>query len=161
MEIADRCVVAMHYTLTNQQGETLDSSAGHGPLVYLHGFGNIIPGLEKALVGAKAGDKLDVTVAPEEAYGVRDERLVQNVPRRAFQGIRDIQPGMSFTAQGEGGMPTRVVVQRVAGDIVTIDANHPLAGETLRFAVEIASVREASEEELAHGHVHGEGGHHH
>lgn len=160
MQIADRCVVSFHYTLTNDRGEILDSSNGANPLAYLHGAGNIIPGLEKALLGKIAGDKLNVTVAPAEAYGERDARLVQDVPRRAFQGIKDIKAGMSFTAEGPHG-PTRVVVTRVSGDMVTVDGNHPLAGETLTFSVEIAEVREASEEEMAHGHVHGAGGHHH
>jgi FKBP-type peptidyl-prolyl cis-trans isomerase SlyD len=160
MQIADRSVVSFHYTLTNDRGEVLDSSSGGSPLAYLHGSGNIIPGLEKALLGKVAGDKLQVTVAPAEGYGERDARLIQEVPRRAFQGIKDIKAGMSFTAQGPQG-PTRVTVTRVAGDMVTVDGNHPLAGETLNFDVEITQVREASEEELAHGHVHGEGGHHH
>ncbi|HEX4895740.1 MAG TPA: peptidylprolyl isomerase [Solimonas sp.] len=160
MEIAEQRVVLMHYTLTNDRGEVLDSSQGHDPLAYLHGSGNIIPGLEKALLGKKAGDKLQVKVAPAEGYGERDERLLQNVPRRAFQGVKDIQPGMSFTAQGDRG-PMRVVVTRVAGDMVTVDGNHPLAGETLNFDVEITEVRAATAEEMEHGHVHGPGGHHH
>jgi FKBP-type peptidyl-prolyl cis-trans isomerase SlyD len=160
MLIADQCVVSFHYTLTNDRGEILDSSSGASPLAYLHGAGNIIPGLEKALVGKTIGDKLKVQVAPAEGYGERDARLVQDVPRRAFQGIKDIKAGMSFTAEGPNGA-TRVVVTRVAGDMVTVDGNHPLAGESLNFDVEITSVREASAEELAHGHVHGEGGHHH
>lgn len=160
MQITDRCVVSFHYTLTNDRGEVLDSSDGGEPLAYLHGCGNIIPGLEKALTGKQAGDKLNVKVRPEEGYGERDERLVQDVPRQAFQGVRDIKPGMSFTAEGEHG-PARVTVTRVAGDVVTVDGNHPLAGEALTFDVEIASVREASPEELDHGHVHGQGGHHH
>lgn len=160
MEIANQRVVYIHYTLTNDAGEVLDSSRGAEPLAYLQGGGNIIPGLENALVGKTAGDKLVVKVAPAEGYGERNEQLVQNVPRRAFQGIKDIQPGMSFTAQGSGG-PMRVVVTRVVGDMVTVDGNHPLAGENLTFDVEITEVRTATEEELSHGHVHGAGGHHH
>jgi FKBP-type peptidyl-prolyl cis-trans isomerase SlyD len=160
MLVAERCVVSMHYRLTNDAGEVLDSSEGRDPLTYLHGAGNIIPGLEKALLGKQAGDKLDVRVTPAEGYGEQDPKLVQQVPRRAFQGIKDIKAGMRFTAQGPRG-PQDVVVTRVAGDMVTVDGNHPLAGEHLNFAVEITEVREASEEELAHGHVHGPGGHHH
>lgn len=160
MEIANQRVVYIHYTLTNDAGEVLDSSRGAEPLAYLQGGGNIIPGLENALVGKTAGDKLVVKVAAAEGYGERNEQLVQNVPRRAFQGIKDIQPGMSFTAQGNGG-PMRVVVTRVIGDMVTVDGNHPLAGENLTFDVEITEVRAATEEELSHGHVHGAGGHHH
>jgi FKBP-type peptidyl-prolyl cis-trans isomerase SlyD len=160
MQIANQSVVLMHYTLTNDKGEVLDSSAGADPLAYLHGSGNIIPGLENALTGKQAGDKLKVTVAPQDGYGVRDDKLVQQVPRRAFQGVANIQAGMSFTADGPNG-PTRVTVTKVLGDMVTVDANHALAGETLNFDVEITEVRAATEEELAHGHVHGAGGHHH
>jgi FKBP-type peptidyl-prolyl cis-trans isomerase SlyD len=160
MQIADQLVVLMHYTLTNDQGEVIDSSSGGEPLAYIHGGGGIIPGLEKALTGKQTGDKLTVKVTPAEGYGERDERLIQQVPRRAFQGIKDIQPGMSFQAQGNGG-PMQVTVTRVMGDMVTVDGNHPLAGETLNFDVEITDVRAATEEELAHGHVHGVGGHHH
>lgn len=160
MEIAEQRVVLMHYTLTNDQGEVLDSSRGNEPLAYLQGAGNIIPGLENALLGKRAGDKLQVKVAPAQGYGERNPELVQQVPRRAFQGIKDIQPGMSFTAQGANG-PARVLVTRVAGDMVTVDGNHPLAGESLNFDVEITEVRAATAEEMAHGHVHGVGGHHH
>ncbi|MEC9364861.1 MAG: FKBP-type peptidyl-prolyl cis-trans isomerase [Sinimarinibacterium flocculans] len=160
MEIAQQRVVYIHYTLTNDAGEVLDSSRGNEPLAYLHGAGNIIAGLESALAGKQAGDKLNVRVEPSQGYGERDERLVQDVPRRAFEGIAEIQPGMSFQAQSNQG-PMRVVVTRVAGDMVTVDGNHPLAGEALNFDVEVTEVRDASQEELSHGHVHGPGGHHH
>jgi FKBP-type peptidyl-prolyl cis-trans isomerase SlyD len=160
MEIAERCVANFHYTLTNSQGEVLDSSSGGEPLAYLHGAGNIIPGLEKALLGKKVGDKLDVTVSPAEGYGERNDSLVQTVPRNLFQGVDEIQPGMSFQAQSSQG-PMRVVVTAVTDENVTVDGNHPLAGETLHFAVEITAVRDASLEELTHGHVHGPGGHQH
>ena len=160
MNIAKDSVALFHYTLTNAKGEVLDSSSGGDPLAYLHGGGNIIPGLEKALEGKVAGDKLKVTVSPEEGYGKLDPTLVQQVPRRAFQGVADIQPGMSFTTQGPHGA-MRVVVTKVLGDMVTIDGNHALAGETLNFDVEITEVRAATQEELDHGHVHGAGGHHH
>ncbi len=161
MLIAQDKVVLIHYTLTNDKGEVVDSSSGGAPLSYLHGKGNIIPGLEKALEGKQAGDKLDVKVAPAEGYGERDDQLVQQVPRRAFAGVQDVQPGMQFHAQGSGGQMRVVTVVRIAGDMVTVDGNHPLAGENLTFAVEVTEVRDASEEELAHGHVHGPGGHHH
>lgn len=160
MEIANQRVVYIHYTLTNDAGEVLDSSQGGEPLAYLHGSSNIIPGLENALTGKQAGDKLNVKVAPAQGYGERNEQLIQEVPRRAFQGISDIQPGMSFQAQSSQG-PTRVVVTRVVGDMVTVDGNHPLAGENLNFDVEVTEVRAATEEEMTHGHVHGPGGHHH
>lgn len=160
MNIAKDTAVLFHYTLTNDKGEVLDSSSGSEPLAYLHGGGNIIPGLEKALEGKAAGDKLKVTVPPEEAYGKLDAALIQQVPRRAFQGVAKIEPGMSFTTQGPQGM-MRVTVTKVLGDMVTIDGNHALAGETLTFDVEITDVRAASQEELDHGHIHGPGGHHH
>ncbi|MEW6169740.1 MAG: peptidylprolyl isomerase [Pseudomonadota bacterium] len=160
MEIANQRVAYIHYTLTNDAGEVLDSSREAEPLAYLHGAGNIVPGLESALSGKQAGDRLNVKVAPAEGYGERDEALVQDVPRGAFQGISDIEPGMAFTAQSNRGT-MRVVVTRVAGDVVTVDGNHPLAGETLNFDVEVTEVRPATEEELSHGHVHGPGGQHH
>lgn len=160
MQIAERSVVSIHYTLTDAEGEVIDSSAGGSPLVYLHGAGNIITGLESALVGRKAGDTLKVEVAPADGYGEHDPRKVQEVPREAFQGVDQIDVGMRFQAQGNHG-PISVVVTAVSSDLVTVDGNHPLAGQTLFFDVEITAVREASEEKLAHGHVHGDGGHHH
>lgn len=160
MQIADRCVASFHYTLTNDRGEVIDQSAKGEPLSYLHGGGNIIAGLEKALVGKQMGDVLEVTVAPGEGYGVRRPELVQQVPRAAFEGIEQIELGMSFSAQSNQG-PMRVTVTAIEGDQITVDGNHPLAGETLHFAVEIADVRPASAEELNHGHAHGPGGHAH
>ena len=159
MQIADRCVAYFHYTLTNDAGEVLDSSEGREPLPYLHGKGNIVVGLEKELTGKQAGDKLNVTVKPEEGYGLRNPELVQKVPRRAFQGVDKLEPGMQFQAESNHG-PVSVVVTDVTGDMVTVDGNHPLAGETLHFAIEITQVRDASVEEVMHGHVHGPGGHH-
>lgn len=160
MQIAQNSVVAFHYTLTNDAGEVLDSSEGREPLTYLHGAGNIIPGLEKQLEGRTPGDKLQAKVAPEEGYGEVQPQLVQEVPRDAFQGVDSVEPGMQFQAQTQGG-PLMVTVTQVEGDTVTVDGNHPLAGQSLNFDVEIAEVREASEEEVEHGHVHGEGGHEH
>ena len=156
MQIADRSVVLIHYTLTNEQGEVLDSSSGGEPLAYLHGMGNLVPGLEKALAGKIAGDKLKVKVPPEEGYGLRDEKRVEQVPRRAFQGVRELKPGMRFNSGGGA-----ITVVRTMGDMVTVDSNHELAGVTLNFEVDVTEVREATGEELAHGHVHGAGGHHH
>ncbi|EWH01757.1 FKBP-type peptidyl-prolyl cis-trans isomerase [Halomonas sp. BC04] len=157
MQIAQNSVVAFHYTLTNDAGEVLDSSEGRDPLTYLHGAGNIIPGLEKELEGRESGEKLNVTVAPEEGYGEVQPQLVQEVPRDAFQGVEAVEPGMQFQAQTQGG-PLMVTVTKIEGDTVTVDGNHPLAGQKLNFDVEIADVREASQEEIEHGHVHGEGG---
>lgn len=160
MLIAERCVAAFHYTLTNEQGEVIDSSNGQEPLTYLHGAGNIVPGLEREMTGKRAGDTFTVVVAPEEGYGLHHAGLIQRVPRAAFQGVDTIEPGMQFQANGPNG-PMTVTVTAVEEDTVTIDGNHPLAGKPLHFAIEIAHVREASAEEQAHGHVHGPGGHHH
>jgi FKBP-type peptidyl-prolyl cis-trans isomerase SlyD len=160
MQIAQDSVVSIHYTLTSDSGEVIDSSSGADPLTYLQGHGNLIPGLERELEGKKSGDKLNVRIAPTDGYGEMDDTLVQDVPRAAFAGAPDIQVGMQFQAQSNHG-PRTVTVTKVATDVVTVDGNHPLAGKHLNFAVEIMEVRAASEEELAHGHVHGPGGHHH
>jgi FKBP-type peptidyl-prolyl cis-trans isomerase SlyD len=160
MEISDHKVVTIHYTLTNTEGDVLDTSRDGEPLAYLHGAGNIIPGLENALTGKRAGDRLNVSVSPEQGYGDHDPAMVQRVPRGAFQGIDTIEPGMQFHAETAEGLQTVLVVE-VDNDTVVVDGNHPMAGQVLNFDVEIAAVREASSEELDHGHVHGAGGHHH
>ena len=160
MAVALNTVVLIHYTLKNDSGEVLDSSERDSPLAYLHGRGNLIPGLERELEGKQSGDRLQVTIAPADAYGEYDEALVQRVPRSAVQGVKDLQEGMQLHARTDEGVQTLVVTQ-VDKDSVTLDGNHPLAGQTLHFDVEIAEVRKATEEELAHGHVHGPGGHHH
>lgn len=160
MLVARDTVVTIHYTLKNDAGEVLDSSAGGEPLAYIHGGGNIIVGLEEALEGKTAGDHIAVAIPAAKAYGEHDDALIQHVPRRAFQSGGDVKAGTRFTAQTEHG-PRQVVVTRVAGDMVTVDGNHPLAGQALNFDVEITEVRAASDEELAHGHVHGAGGHDH
>jgi len=153
-------VVTIHYTLTDQEGEVLDSSVGEQPLSYLHGRGNIIIGLEKALEGKKAGEKLQVTVPPDEAYGTVNEALVMQIPRTAFKDVDNLEPGMRFQVQGNEGVQV-VTVTDIGESDVTVDGNHPLAGEELTFDVEITEVREATQEELSHGHVHGPGGHEH
>jgi FKBP-type peptidyl-prolyl cis-trans isomerase SlyD len=153
-------VVRLDYTLRDEQGKVLDSSSGRGPLSYLHGKRNIIPGLEQALAGKSAGDKLDVTVPPEQGYGVRDERLVQIVARAKFGEVAGLAPGMQVRANGPQG-PRLVTVVRVDRDFVTVDGNHPLAGRTLHFSLEVTEVRKATHEEITHGHVHGPGGHQH
>ena len=152
--IGDNIVASIHYKLTNNSGEVLDSSEGGEPLAYLHGAGNLIPGLEKELVGKTAGASLQVTVAPDEAYGPVHDQLIEVVPREAFQGVETIEPGMGFEAQGSDGQARRIVVTEVNGDQITIDGNHPLAGVELSFDVQIVEVRDATEEEIAHGHVH-------
>ncbi len=160
MKIAEKSVVAIDYTLKNDNGEVLDSSEGREPLYYLQGFGNIIPGLEEALLEKEAGDTIQVSIPPEKAYGLRNEEAVVQVNRDQFEGVDDIQVGMEVQTQGEQGVQL-FTVSKIFGDTIMLDGNHPLAGETLHFDVKVMEVREASEEELAHGHVHGPGGHHH
>ena len=161
MQVANNMVVTIDYTLTDNDGTVLDSSDGGGPLAYLHGQGNIIVGLEEALEGLSAGDAVDVTVLPEKAYGERRDDLIQVVPRERFVTDGEIEVGMTFHSHesDNGGRVVRVV--EVSPEQVTIDGNHPLAGVTLNFSVRIQDVREASAEELDHGHVHGPGTHHH
>lgn len=156
MQIAKDTVVQIHYTLRDDAGEIIDSSSGKDPLTYLQGHGNLIPGLEVALEGKSSGAHEEVVIAPEHGYGLHDEQLVQQVPRSAFSGVEKIEVGMRFHAG-----PQDVVVTRIDGDTITIDANHALAGATLHFSVDIVHVRAATREELEHGHVHGPGGHHH
>jgi FKBP-type peptidyl-prolyl cis-trans isomerase SlyD len=160
MNIEKDKVVSIDYTLTGDDGQVIDSSKGREPLHYLHGAGNIIPGLESALEGKAQGDQVNVSVPPEQGYGPRDERMVQAVPRASFGGVAEIKPGMQFQAQTNAG-PRIITVVDVQGDQVMIDANHPLAGQTLNFDVNVRDVRDATQEELSHGHVHGPGGHHH
>ena len=160
MKIADNKVALIHYTLTNADQDVLDSSEGQEPLAYIHGHGHIVPGLENALDGRSKGDRFSVTVSAQEGYGEHDERLTQAVPRQMFSGVEEIEVGMQFHAQTEQGMQVVTVVS-VADDTITIDGNHPLAGQDLHFDIEVVDVRDASAEELEHGHVHGEGGHHH
>ena len=160
MVIAQNRVVTMHYTLKDEQGETIDSSQGHEPLAYIQGIGNIIPGLEDALEGKTKGDKLEVTIAPEDGYGERQENMVQKVAKSGFQGDEELVVGMQVQVETKNG-PAIAMVSEIAGEDVTLDLNHPLAGVTLNFDVEVMDVREATDEELDHGHVHGPGGHHH
>ena len=152
--IGDNLVVSMHYKLTDNDGNVLDSSEGAEPLTYLHGAGNIIPGLEKELVGKVEGDSHQVKVEPDEGYGEIDPELIQTVDIAAFQGVESVEVGMSFEAQAADGSVQHIVIKNVEGEEVTIDANHPLAGVTLNFDVDIVSVRDATEEEIDHGHVH-------
>ena len=153
-------VVSIDYTLTGAGGEVIDTSQGGEPLTYLHGSGNIIPGLERALEGKSAGDEVNAVVAPDQGYGQKNPGLVQPVPRSQFPGVTDIKVGMQFQAQTNHG-PRVVTVVGVDDNTVTVDANHPLAGETLNFAVRVVDVRDATQQELDHGHAHGPGGHQH
>ncbi|MFT5034029.1 MAG: FKBP-type peptidyl-prolyl cis-trans isomerase SlyD [Bermanella sp.] len=154
MKIANDCAVAIHYTLTDEEGKQLDSSADGEPLTYLHGHGGIIPGLESALTDKAKGDSLKVVVQPEDGYGELNPDMLQQVPLEAFQGVESIEAGMQFQAEGDGGQMQMVVVREVTDETVLVDGNHPLAGQVLNFDVTIETVREASAEELEHGHVH-------
>ena len=161
MLIAANKAVSIDYTLTNDAGEVIDSSAGGAPLAYLHGAGNIIPGLEKALEGKQAGDELNVSIEPEDAYGEYLAELVSTLNRSLFEGVDELEVGMQFHASGPDGGMQIVTIRDIEGDDVIVDGNHPLAGQRLNFKVKVVAVREANAEELAHGHIHGEGGHHH
>lgn len=157
MQIADDKAVAIDYTLRNDEGEVLDSSEGAEPLVYLHGCGNIIPGLEQALNGKQAGDSLEVSIEPEQGYGEYQAELVATLSRSMFEGVDELEPGMQFHASAPDGGMQIVTVREVDGDDVIVDGNHPLAGQRLHFQVKVVEVRDATAEELEHGHVHGEG----
>ncbi|MBT65336.1 MAG: peptidylprolyl isomerase [Puniceicoccaceae bacterium] len=157
MQIAEGTVVAMDYALKDDEGTLLDQSQPGQPLTYLHGHKNIIPGLEAALVGKAAGDTVEVRVAPEDGYGAPNPALEQVVPRDRFQGVETLEVGMQFQASTDQG-PVSVRVVKVEEDNVTVDGNHPLAGKHLNFNVTVQDVREATEEELAHGHIHQGGG---
>lgn len=160
MQIEKNKVATIEYTLKNDNGDVLDTSDGRDPMAYIQGVGNLIPGLEEELEGKAAGDEIQVSIPPEKAYGVRNDDLVQVVERSVFQGVDNLQVGMQFQAQSDQG--TQVIwITKIEGDDVTIDGNHPLAGENLNFDVKVVEVREASDEELDHGHVHGPGGHQH
>jgi FKBP-type peptidyl-prolyl cis-trans isomerase SlyD len=161
MSIKDNSAVSFHYSLTDDEGQQLDSSAGKEPLAYLHGAGNIIPGLENALTGKAVGDSMTVAVSAAEGYGEVQQELIQDVPRTSFQGIEQIEVGMQFEAQTGQGGTVPVTVTAVTDETVTVDGNHPLAGKNLNFDVSIEAVRDATAEELEHGHVHGPGGHEH
>ncbi|TVS10494.1 MAG: peptidylprolyl isomerase [Wenzhouxiangella sp.] len=152
MEIKENTVVSIEYTLTDDDGQIIDTSEGREPLVYLHGHGNIIPGLEQAIEGKTVGDELAVSVQPEEAYGPYREELIQDVPRSAFDGVDKVEPGMSFRAESSAG-PMTVTVREVGDETVKVDGNHMLAGQNLNFKVEIKDVREASEAEKSEGAV--------
>ncbi|MEE4659771.1 MAG: peptidylprolyl isomerase [Halieaceae bacterium] len=150
----DNMVVSIHYTLKDEEGTVIDSSQGSEPLTYLHGAGNIIPGLENAIAGKAPGDSLQVVVEPGQGYGEYQAELLQVVPKQAFEGVETVEPGMAFMAQAADGSQRRIVVRDVEGDEVTVDANHELAGVDLHFSVDVMDVREATAEEKDHGHAH-------
>jgi len=159
VQIQPKSVVSIEYTLKDDAGEVLDKSEGRAPLTYLHGVGNLVPGLEKALDGKAVGDTVEATVTPADGYGDRNEKLVRRIPLRKIQDPRP-EVGKRYRAQLDDGLGI-VLVTAVSGDYASVDANHPLAGMTLHFTVKVVEVREATAEELSHGHVHGKGGHHH
>ena len=162
LPVADGCVVAIFYTLKDDEGEVLDTNRdGSTPLAYLHGSQNIVSGLEAALFGKRAGDRVQVVVEPEEGYGDHEEDLVQTVGRDELPEDTNPEPGMEVTGHSSDGFPVSGVICEVVGESVTIDFNHPLAGENLHFDVTIAEVRKATDEEREHGHPHEPGGHHH
>ena len=160
MQISKHKVVTIDYQLTDDAGNVIDESSD-GEFAYLHGERNIIPGLENALASRKVGDQFSVRIEPSEGYGERNDSLVQVVELSAFPSREDVEVGRQFHAQSDEGHPIVVTITDIEGDDVTIDANHPLAGITLNFAVTIREIRDASEEEKEHGHVHGPEGHHH
>jgi FKBP-type peptidyl-prolyl cis-trans isomerase SlyD len=159
MQVTDNTAVSIHYTLTNDEGEVLDSSIGQDTLVYLHGSGNIISGLEKALSGKSVGDKFNVRIPAKDAYGELTDEMIQVISKSMFEGIDKIEVGMQFHADVSYGTGVVTVVE-IDGDNITIDGNHPLAGQALTFDVEVVAVRPATQEETTHGHIHGEGCHH-
>lgn len=160
MKIGNHKVVSIDYTLTNNDGEVLDSSQGQEPLTYLHGVGFMIPGLEKALEGKSVGDTLSVTVEPKDGYGEHDDELVKVVEQSMFGDAERLEVGLQFQTETGDGIEV-VTVTAIEGDKVTVDGNHPLADITLNFDVQVTGVRKASQEELDHGHVHDADGHHH
>ncbi len=160
MQISKNSVVSIDYILTDAKGEILDQSSEGHPLAFIHGTGQLIPGLEKALVGKAKGDALKAEVPCAEAYGIRDNSLIQVLPKSDFEEIEELEVGLELEAESEDGIRI-ITVTKVEGDTITVDGNHPLAGVDLTFDVKIVDVREATQEELGHGHVHGPGGHHH
>lgn len=158
--IADGHVVTLHYRLTLDDGSIADESFGGDPLVYMHGRQNIVPGLEKQLTGKKPGDKCDVKVEPAEGYGDYDPTLDQTVPRSAFPAEAQLAVGIAFQAQDQRGQPITLYIRNIEGDQVTVSPNHPMAGQTLNFSIEILEIREATAQEKEHGHAH-PGGHDH
>jgi FKBP-type peptidyl-prolyl cis-trans isomerase SlyD len=160
MQLIKDKVAVINYTLKNKEGEIIDQS-NDGTFTYLHGARNIIPGLENALEDKKAGDKTSVVIEPKDAYGERDLEKIQRVPLDMFPDDVEIQEGMQFEAQSSEGAPTIVTVTVIDAGEVVVDENHPMAGIQLHFEVELVEVRDATEQELEHGHVHGPHGHDH
>ncbi|MEQ1558326.1 MAG: peptidylprolyl isomerase [Methyloglobulus sp.] len=159
MQVTDNTAVSIHYTLTDDTGAEIDSTVGEEPLVYLHGKGNIISGLEKALNDKKVGDKFNVRIEPIDAYGELSDEMVQVVSKEMFDGIDTLEVGMQFHADVNTGSGV-ITITKIDGNDITIDGNHPMAGQALNFDVEVVAVRPATKDEAAHGHIHGAGCHH-
>jgi FKBP-type peptidyl-prolyl cis-trans isomerase SlyD len=159
-KVQKNSVVSIDYTLTDDEGEVLDTSKGQDPLSYLHGHGQIVPGLERALEGKAIGDSVKVVVEPKDGYGQRDQKRVMHVNRAKLPSDLDPEVGMQLAGQDDKGQVIPLWITQVSATEVTLDGNHPLAGQTLHFDVQIKDVRQATEEELHHGHAHGPGGHH-
>ncbi len=160
MQIEKDKVVYFHYTLSDDKGEAFETSNGSHPMTYLHGHGNILPALESEMAGKQAGDQFQVTLTPEQGYGQRNENAQQRIPIKHLMQKTKLRPGMAVKVNTEHG-PRDVVIVKVGKFNVDVDTNHPLAGKTITFDIAIEDVRDAEAEELAHGHVHGVGGHHH
>ncbi|MGI2260153.1 FKBP-type peptidyl-prolyl cis-trans isomerase [Shewanella sp. GXUN23E] len=160
MTVQDNMVVQFHYTLKDEQGDVLESNIGLEPVAYLHGHDNMMPGIEKALEGKAVGDKLSVTPDPVDTYGEVIENAVQRVPVKHLMGAKVWKPGMAAMVHTDQGQ-RQVTVVKVGKFMADIDINHPLAGRALTFDLEVTGIREATDEEIAHGHAHGVGGHHH
>lgn len=159
--IREGTVVSLAYRLTNDKGEELDRADENEPFSYLHGFGQIVPGLESALKGLLVGSKKQVKVSPEDGYGIVEPQLRTTASRNQFPPDADLHVGMRFAADVGGGQPVVFTVTHVAGEEISLDGNHPLAGETLNFDVEVLGIRDATDDEKSHGHAHGPDGHHH
>lgn len=160
MKITDQKIVVIDYILTDENGDILDKS-DDGSFAYLHGASNIVVGLENALLGKRINDEFSVSIPPAEAYGKHNPGMQQTVSIEMFDDSKELEVGRQFHAQSPDGQPVTVTIAAIEGDNVTIDGNHPLAGMTLNFDVKVIDIRDASEEEIAHGHVHGPDGHHH
>lgn len=160
MKIQKHTVVTLNYTLKNSEGEIMDTSDGREPLVYLHGVGGLIPGLEAELEGKEKGNSFNTVIAPEDAYGLRSEDLLHVVPKSGFQGDEEMEVGMRVQLETEQG-PAIATISKIDGENVTLDLNHPLADMELHFSIDVLELRNASADEISHGHVHGPGGHHH
>lgn len=160
MQITDGTVVQFFYTVKDESGQALESNIGHDPIAYLHGHNNMMAGIEKALTGRETGEHFSVTLPPEETYGPRVEGSEQRVPIKHLQGAKKWSAGMVGVLNTDQGQ-RQVTVLKVGKFMVTVDTNHPMAGKTLTFDLEVGVVREATAEEIAHGHAHGTGGHHH